>query len=233
MEKLVFDAGVYAADDVKQTLREMQHGKCAFCEITVQDRFYGDVEHFRPKGGWQQGRGGTLSEEGYWWLAYEWTNLLLSCQLCNQRYKRNLFPIRGERARKPEDALIDEDPMLVDPVDEDPSGVIRFNQEVAEGLDERGWTTIEVFGLNEGGNPKGLIESRLERLVNFTTVLPAYDLARRQWERLDQVERERIRELQVALLSHTAPAHPFSAMFRDAIKAFDRIAEVPLAAPLP
>ena len=57
-------------------------GKCAYCEAPTTQVAYGDVEHFRPK-----------SE--YWWLAYCYDNYLVSCQLCNQKYKKAKFPIKN------------------------------------------------------------------------------------------------------------------------------------------
>ena len=47
--KLMFDSSLYGAPDVKQTLIEIQHGKCCFCESKITHIAYGDVEHFRPK----------------------------------------------------------------------------------------------------------------------------------------------------------------------------------------
>ena len=56
-------------------------GKCAYCEAPTTQVAYGDVEHFRPK-------------STYWWLAYCYDNYLVSCQLCNQKYKKAKFPIK-------------------------------------------------------------------------------------------------------------------------------------------
>ena len=49
---------------------------------------YGDVEHYRPK-------------SIYWWLAYNYDNYLVSCQLCNQKFKKAKFPVRNNRLRAP------------------------------------------------------------------------------------------------------------------------------------
>ena len=53
-----------------------------------------------PKGGTRQ----TADEKemkvpGYFWLAYAWQNLFLACQLCNQRFKKNLFPLENPDER--------------------------------------------------------------------------------------------------------------------------------------
>jgi hypothetical protein len=41
--------------------------------------------HYRPKGGFRQRRSGVLKVPGYYWLAYDWRNLLVSCAVCNRR----------------------------------------------------------------------------------------------------------------------------------------------------
>ena len=66
----------------KDQLKAESHDKCAYCEADVSVVAHGDVEHFRPK-------------SVYWWLAYCYDNYLFSCQLCNQTYKSNEFPIHG------------------------------------------------------------------------------------------------------------------------------------------
>ncbi|MBY0507856.1 MAG: hypothetical protein K2X03_28340 [Bryobacteraceae bacterium] len=86
-----FDAKIYAAPQVKAVLKLAQHLKCCFCERTVGED--GHIEHFRPKGAVRQDLESPRSESGYYWLAYEWANLLLSCADCNVRHKANLFPL--------------------------------------------------------------------------------------------------------------------------------------------
>ena len=49
---------------------------------------YGDVEHFRPK-------------SKYWWLAYCLDNYLVSCAICNQKFKSNVFPILNDKLKSP------------------------------------------------------------------------------------------------------------------------------------
>lgn len=71
----------------KQLIKE-SHGKCAYCESGATAISYGDVEHFRPKASW-------------WWLTCSWENYLFSCQLCNQQYKGENFPIAGTMTKAP------------------------------------------------------------------------------------------------------------------------------------
>jgi hypothetical protein len=68
----------------KKQLKRETHGKCAYCEAPTDIVAHGDVEHFRPK-------------SVYWWLAYCYDNYLYSCQICNEVYKGDHFPVHGER----------------------------------------------------------------------------------------------------------------------------------------
>ncbi len=147
-----FDQDLYGAKAVKTALREAQHGKCAFCESKFTHTGYGDVEHFRPKAGSVQRAADELGRPGYYWLAYEWTNLFFSCQLCNQRFKRNLFPLKRptKRALSHRDRLDDEEALLIDPARDDPGRYLGFREEYAYPVrgQVRGRTSIEVLGLN-------------------------------------------------------------------------------------
>jgi uncharacterized protein (TIGR02646 family) len=146
--KLEFKSDYYGHDDVKQALEAMQHGKCAFCESKLKHISYGDVEHFRPKAGWKQDEGDPLTRPGYYWLAYTWENLLLSCQICNQREKRNLFPVATSfRALNHHDKIQDEEPLFVDPSRDEPSEHITWRRWTPIPRTERGRVTIDALGL--------------------------------------------------------------------------------------
>jgi uncharacterized protein (TIGR02646 family) len=67
----------YKLDDIKTSLKTIYNSKCAYCETSLEQLH---VDHYRPKRG------------GYYWLAYSWDNLLLSCPTCNRK-KGNDFPI--------------------------------------------------------------------------------------------------------------------------------------------
>jgi hypothetical protein len=92
-----------------------QHGRvCAYCGsgLTRGDR--GDVDHFRPKAS----VAGDEAHGGYWWLAYDFQNYLLSCRKCNSTYKRNRFPLApgGERiAYENRERIAEEARLLLDP----------------------------------------------------------------------------------------------------------------------
>ena len=146
-------SAIYAHESVKNALLQIQHGKCAFCECKVTHQQYGDVEHFRPKKGYKQKDGDPLERPGYYWLAYEWTNLLISCQICNQKFKKNLFPLRrpSRRAKCHKDDVSGEEPLLIDPSADDPAGHLTFHREFYRPKPSSRWgkITLDAFGLNE------------------------------------------------------------------------------------
>ena len=169
-----FDAALYAAKDVKDTLRTAQHKKCAFCESLFAHTGYGDVEHFRPKAAYKQKAEDELRRPGYYWLAYEWDNLFFSCQLCNQRFKRNLFPLKDNRrrARAHTHKLVKEQPLLVNPAEQNTAGYIDFRDEYAYAVGgcAEGQATIEILGLNR----EELIEVRRDRLATLKDLMQLY-----------------------------------------------------------
>jgi uncharacterized protein (TIGR02646 family) len=124
-----FSSNIYGHSSIKQALIQAQHKKCCFCERLIGDD--GDVEHFRPKSAYKQ-KGQRLERPGYYWLAYDWDNLYLSCGPCNQRQKKNLFPLAYPvtRAQLNNNDIILEDPLFVNPGEEDPSQHISFRGEV-------------------------------------------------------------------------------------------------------
>lgn len=162
--KFQVSRGIYAHDKVKKTLEIAQHQKCAFCELKYKRVCYGDVEHLRPKGGYRQDEQDTLHFPGYYWLAYEWTNLFASCQLCNEKFKANYYPLAdpAKRALCHTDPMHLEENLLIDPAAEDPEQFISFRKQFAYSIqgNPRGDATIKVLGIDR----KELNEGREEHL---------------------------------------------------------------------
>lgn len=87
----------------KRDLINIYNGKCAYCEESILQGQPGDVEHFRPKSAINTKLDGIQSlsdailppgedeveiKPGYYWLAADWYNLLLSCNSCNRVSKQ-------------------------------------------------------------------------------------------------------------------------------------------------
>lgn len=142
--------------DVKRRLLDDQHGKCIYCECLLTGD-YGHIEHFRPKGGYTIPGDRTLHKPGYYWLAYQWKNLLLSCSKCNTSFKQNHFPLADESVRDIQHRRTrQEEPLLINPSQEDPRRFIEFQEYLlvprekkGSRVNRKGATTIEVLRLNE------------------------------------------------------------------------------------
>jgi uncharacterized protein (TIGR02646 family) len=169
--KMPVDNKIYGHKTVKAQLVSEQHGKCCFCEAKFTDHSYGDVEHFRPKKAYKKRGERKLTYPGYYWLAYDWYNLMFSCEKCNRKYKRNDFPLDNESSRKSNhnspNQLKKEDRLLINPIEEDPSLFITFNEEVPVevGGSLKGSTSIKAYGLER------LNDSRLEYLNELGAAL--------------------------------------------------------------
>lgn len=160
------DRKIYAHSDVKNTILNSHKWKCACCERNLNGDF-GHIEHYRPKGGFINPATGKLVTPGYWWLAYSWDNLLLSCSRCNTIYKQNHFPLEDENQRNIAGCDISQEkPLLINPAQEDPARHIEFHRwmvcpkMVGDCEDQKGKTTIEILQLN---SRRDLVEKRKRR----------------------------------------------------------------------
>lgn len=142
-----FEFKVYSDPEVKNSLIELFKGKCAYCESKFLHVYSGDIEHFRPKGEIEEAK--PPKKPGYYWLAADWNNLLLSCRNCNQKLthsvyglsekktmgKMNQFPLANNavhiRSHSHLNGISDEEPhrLLINPCLEDPEIFFEYNQE--------------------------------------------------------------------------------------------------------
>ena len=129
--KFDFDKSIYGHSTVRSLLEAIQNQKCCFCESKFKHISDGDVEHFRPKAEYSQGRETNypLIRPGYFWLAYDWDNLLVSCEICNRRKKGNYFPLKNPIRRFVDHTSnIDlEEPWFINPSIIDPIYHITFH----------------------------------------------------------------------------------------------------------
>lgn len=157
----------------KPLFAEAQRNKCGYCELMVIGGQDGDVEHYAPKAalkmlGPDEKTWGTeapnssrvrgrkpmaLSESGYWWLAYDWSNYLLACAVCNQKWKKNLFPVKEPPQRTvPPAAKVAERALLLSPfAGAHPAKHLRFNADGSVQAwkgSRHGSETIKTVGLD-------------------------------------------------------------------------------------
>lgn len=163
-----FDS-VYKDDKVVKQLRKDFCDHCAYCESKLDfATSYFPVEHYRPKTAYKTLNNKEEKHPGYWWLAYEWGNLLLSCQVCNA-YKSSFFPLVDETKRDIANKNIEkEEPLILSPVDDNPYDHIVFRCEYALAKDGslKGQTTINKCQLNR---PE-LVNNRLNKWLELQKV---------------------------------------------------------------
>jgi uncharacterized protein (TIGR02646 family) len=177
---------LYKENDLRVALEKLFHNKCAYCESHGLAGFPWDVEHYRPKGRVAE----DSTHDGYYWLAYTWTNLYPSCVFCNQSRRDNptfddpasgaaagkvdQFPLdpAASRARQPADNIAGEGRLLLDPCADQPEQHIAFNA-LGEAHERSGSvlgsTSIRVLNLNR----KRLRDARLDHLKTIQQLINA------------------------------------------------------------
>ncbi len=171
-----FDIDIYNKGCI-EFLKDIYQNKCCFCETNVAAGAYWHIEHFRPK----KRVANLKNHQGYYWLGYEWSNLMLSCNRCNNK-KGNKFPISDEtrRVRTPvldstgfvttdycnisSPVFSNEQAILINPEIDIPEEHFIFmpNGEIKE-LTDRGHETIMICDLNR----EDLVLARRKVLDDF------------------------------------------------------------------
>lgn len=163
-EKPCVDKRLYKA--YKNYLLDAFHHKCAYCETLISASQPVEVEHYRPKDRVSDDNfkpiemtypdWGKHDHMGYFWLAYDWDNLLPSCIDCNRFRlhdnqiggKGDRFPVADFRAHLPGEE-VQERPLLVNPALQDPNAHFEFLEDgTMQGLTEEGRETIRLLALN-------------------------------------------------------------------------------------
>ena len=132
-------------------LKNVFHNKCALCEYNVVPPDYGEFEHYRPVSEVTE----APSHPGYYWVAYDWRNLLPLCARCGgPNGKGNRFPIEAHRVsdpkKGPDPDVLDEVevPQLLNPYKDYPAKHLKFGVKGAvAAISGKGRTSIEVYGL--------------------------------------------------------------------------------------
>jgi uncharacterized protein (TIGR02646 family) len=185
----------YYRDATYEVLKnQIYHRKCGYCETDTTAGAALQVDHYRPKKHLQD----DSSHSGYYWLAYEWSNLILVCSACNSK-KSNQFPLElaGKRVTQPpldcngldknacqaDSAIMAaEKPLLLNPEIDKPESHFIFlpNGEVIEKT-QRGKKTKEICDLNRDD----LVIARKAIVDNFLAEI-RYDLNEFKNKRIDK-----------------------------------------------
>ena len=160
-------------EEVLGKLLEIHYNKCAFCEVGISiEESTAFITHYR-------------SPELYYWLTYEWTNLLPVCEEC-KLYEDIQFPImnKHKRVKKPpkdrllwradSDIHLAESPLIINPELDVPEKYIAIDrngnlQPIKRNL--RAASTITAYKINMGSSAVLAIEL-YERLHKNSTKLP-------------------------------------------------------------
>ncbi len=199
------------------------HGKCAYCESPIAETQGGQLDHFRPKK-WvtdlreqrvfiKAADGAETPHPGYYWLAYDWRNLLPTCVGCNtinawqtpgkRIGKGSRFPLKGTYADAP-GLETDEHPLLLNPTEAiepsvhfeiDDLGIVIPKTEYGDACDA-------VFGLNERGPLRDGRQNAFRQ--GFNIVLSLLDAAR-------AADKERLEDCSQTLNSFKLGIAPYSA----------------------
>ena len=151
--------------------------KCGYCEASSRAVSHCDVEHIRPK-------------SIYWWLALCWDNYVLSCQLCNQTFKSDKYPLQRDR-RLPPPPL---DAATTDVALEKLPGTFG-----PDPLDDSQGQTRETFRRHFRDEEPGLIEPYFDNPILYfvwepdadqehVRIKPRYATGTRNWRALRSIE---------------------------------------------
>ena len=183
--------GNYNHKDVKIALNKLYNNKCAYCEGKIPEGFSERIDHFRPKNGIVIGKNKIENHKGYFWLGYEWTNLLSTCEKCNRK-KSNKFPLKDETSRISDDLIKEgflvnnkfvfdnfkienlekEKRLLLNPeIDKVEEHLCFFSDGRIEHLTEKGKKSIEIYDLNRKPlilKRKKIIEDMLREIIDIS-----------------------------------------------------------------
>lgn len=134
----------YNHEEIKNTLIKETHGKCAYCESKLKHISFADIEHILPKSKRPD-------------LYVEWSNLTISCEICNRTNKKDYYD--------PSDPLIH-------PILDNPNEYIIALGAIIYYIpgNRKGEVTISQLDLNR----TDLIEQRTQKLNYFRMLADKY-----------------------------------------------------------
>lgn len=148
--------------ELKEHLHKVFYGKCGYCETKIESPELGTVDRYRPNNGVRDEN--EFHQDLYWWLTFEWDNLIYCCKQCNQ-FKGNYFPIKGERASNAKDNLESEHRLILNPYFDEPGNHLRYgysNSDHIDALTDEAFQTIELLRLNRTDLLEGRRKARKE-----------------------------------------------------------------------
>lgn len=235
-------------NQLQPIMLELSNNKCWYSEAPIGSSDF-EVDHFRPKSKAKQkndykdpkSKSTILKENGYWWLAYEWSNYRLSGGLANKRRRDRLadceeahgkgdyFPLDCSdvgRIANDEENINCEVPILLDPLSLEDVSLLTFDangEVISAGLNEyehdRVFQSVFYYHLD-------LEQLNKERLIAWNDcereLLEIKDL-------IDEAPDERARRLAVGscfrrLADYAKnPDRPYTAVVRACIRVYSKL----------
>lgn len=189
LEKFKFRA--YKSHEIKDIVMAETNEKCCYCGIRFAvAQASPHIEHYRPKSDNKKKLQLGFNGLGYYWLAAEWDNLSISCEICNTA-KGTQFPLATHSKRYISSrSIYNEKPLLLNFNNSfySPKDHFFFYKGFIWGISLEGKTTIQVCKLNrselqsvrrdkenllidECYNFKRLLESTTEKILNRPLLL--------------------------------------------------------------
>lgn len=218
--------------ELKPILEEFSHKKCWYCESAERRSDYA-VDHFRPKN-----RIAETGNDGYWWLAFDYTNYRLACTYCNSRRvdrdggtsggKQDHFPLLDESSRAicEDDCLEDEQVVLLDPLrPSDPllldfrdDGMPRpaYSKDEHAILYKRAEVSINLYHLAH----QDIVEARALLFKKVTELVRSGDRFWKEYSEGKPTARDAFDGVVKELASLLAPAAELSSTARAALRGF-------------
>lgn len=214
----LIDANAQLWGELRDWLLRLSHDKCWYSE--ARDLFsVPEVEHFRPKKRCKRAPRGATTD-GYWWLAFDWSNYRLCGKVGNAR-KGDFFPLATGSmvASHNGTSILNEVPLLLDPACPGDANLLSFNEDGACGphADADAFTQLRVttttarLNLNHGRVRKGRqrIWARCRHLID--------ECRRLAPNAASPAEKATIAQMQDELRRMTREQSEFSATARDCL----------------
>ena len=138
---------------IRETLMRWSHQKCWYSELRDSGSDY-HVDHFRPKGRVRDE--GEPEREGYWWLAFDWTNYRMAVSWVNSPHREvgrdsqgkvDHFPLKpGSLPAGIGDPLEGEQPVLIDPTKARDVMLVDYDENGLPVPATTGWNAERVIG---------------------------------------------------------------------------------------
>jgi len=229
---------IYNSAKVKESLLKLYNNKCAYCESKINPATSSvRIDHYRPKDKVKDINSNEIvGHNGYYWLGYEWTNFLPTCEICNSK-KSNIFPLKDETQRRYEPELlsnnkIDESKQLLNSDFLKNETALTLNPEIDKpenyfvflttgelkpvsinGVDiEKGVTTIKVCGLDRDE----LIIARKNKIDDYIEKLRKHineyftDLNENNKEKKLDILKSKAKDVFSEILTKTYPKYEYS-----------------------